>query len=193
MATAKKESKSLIRKKPNDIYMNTIITKRINIPIKNVNKNIKTTLEKIISSEIEGKCITEGYIKPYSIKILTYSSGLINGATIVFEVVIECNVCNPVEGMIIPCVVKNITKAGIRAQTNEEVSPVVIFIARDHHYMSQKFSNIKEGETINAKVIGQRFELNDKYISIIAELVEINEILKIKKKSKKLILSDELA
>ena len=62
---------------------------------------------------------------------------MIYGATIVFEVIIECNVCNPVEGMIIPCIVKNITKAGIRAQTNEEVSPVVIFIARDHHYMSQ--------------------------------------------------------
>ena len=190
MAT-KVESKSLIRKKPNDIYMNTIISKRIGVPIKNVNKNIKNTLEKIISSEIEGKCIPEGYIKPASIKILTYSSGLINGATIVFDVVLECSVCNPVEGMVISCIVKNITKAGIRAQTDEEISPVVIFIARDHHYMSQKFSNIKDGEIINAKVIGQRFELNDKYISIIAELVEVAEVLKIKKKKKKLVLSDE--
>ena len=93
--------------------------------------------------------------------------------------------------MTIPCIVKNITKAGIRAQTDEEVSPVIIFIARDHHYMSQKFSNIKEGEIINAKVIGQRFELNDKYISIIAELVEVTDVLKIKKKKKKLIVSDE--
>jgi len=192
MATIKKESKPLMRKKSNDIYMNTIITKRVNVPITNVNKNIKYTLEKIISNEIEGKCITEGYIKPRSINILTYSSGLIHGATIVFEVVIECNVCNPVEGMTIPCMVKNITKAGIRAQTDEEVSPIVIFIARDHHYMSQKFSTIKEGEMINAKVIGQRFELNDKYISIIAELVEAKEVLKMKKK-KKLIVSNESA
>jgi DNA-directed RNA polymerase subunit E'/Rpb7 len=191
MATIKVESKSSIKKKPNEIYMNTIITKRVNVPIKNVNKNIKNTLEKMISSEIEGKCIPEGYIKPASIKILTYSSGLIFGATIVFEVVLECRVCHPVEGMTIPCIVKNITKAGIRAQTDEEVSPVIIFIARDHHYMSQKFSNIKEGETINAKVLGQRFELNDKYISIIAELVELAEVLKIKKKKKKLIVSDE--
>ena len=191
MATSKVESKSLSKKRSNDIYMNTIITKRVNVPIKNVNKNIKNTLEKIISNEIEGKCIPEGYIKPESIKILTYSSGLIHGATIVFEVVLECKVCNPVEGMTISCIVKNITKAGIRAQTNEEISPVVIFIARDHHYMTQKFSNIKEGETINAKVIGQRFELNDKYISIIAELVEISEVLKIKKKKKRLVVSEE--
>ena len=72
MATTKVESKSSIRKKLNDIYMNTIITKRIHVPIKNVNKNIKNTLEKMISSEVEGKCITEGYIKPDSIKIITY-------------------------------------------------------------------------------------------------------------------------
>jgi hypothetical protein len=58
--------------------------------------------------------------------------------------------------------------------------------------MSQKFSTIKEGEMINAKVIGQRFELNDKYISIIAELVEAKEVLKMKKK-KKLIVSNESA
>ena len=72
--------------------------------------------------------------------------------------------------MIIDCVVKNITKAGIRAETNEEKSPVVIFIARDHHYLSHNFSDINEADQIQIRIIGQRFELNDTYISIIAEL-----------------------
>ena len=34
------------------------------------------------------------------------------------------------------------------------------------------FSAVKPDDEIEVKVIGQRFELNDKYISIIAELVE---------------------
>ena len=34
------------------------------------------------------------------------------------------------------------------------------------------FSEIQEGDKFTARVIGQRFELNDKYISIIAELVK---------------------
>ena len=34
-----------------------------------------------------------------------------------------------------------------------------------------EFSNVKENEEINVRVIGQRYELNDKYISIIAELL----------------------
>jgi len=34
------------------------------------------------------------------------------------------------------------------------------------------FSTIKENDNFVARVIGQRFELNDSYVSIIAELVE---------------------
>ena len=37
------------------------------------------------------------------------------------------------------------------------------------------FNEVKDGDKINVKVIGQRFELNDKYISIIGELVKEKE------------------
>ena len=70
------------------------------------------------------------------------------------------------------CNAKNITKAGIRCESADEVpSPIVVFIARDHHFNSNYFSTIQEDDKVTVKVIGQRFELNDKYISIIAELV----------------------
>ena len=42
----------------------------------------------------------------------------------------------------------------------------------------------KEGDKINVRVIGQRFELNYKYISIIAELVKEKEITNFIKKPK---------
>ena len=72
--------------------------------------------------------------------------------------------------MLISCVAKNITKAGIRAESAyDNPSPVVIFIARDHHYSVAQFANIQEGDKFTARVIGQRFELNDKYISVIAQ------------------------
>jgi hypothetical protein len=69
--------------------------------------------------------------------------------------------------------VKNITKAGIRAESSTETpSPIVVFITRDHHYTSPYFLSVEENSKIMIRVIGQRFELNDKYISIIAELIE---------------------
>jgi DNA-directed RNA polymerase subunit E'/Rpb7 len=159
--------------KINSIYSRGMITRSIVLPFTSIGKNIKETIEQNISSSFEGKCLVEGYVKPGSSKIVSYSSGLIQrGAFISFEVVFECLVCFQVEGALISCVAKNITKAGIRAESATETpSPIVVFIAKDHNYMNSYFSSVQEGDTIIARVIGQRFELNDKYISIIAELV----------------------
>ena len=153
------------------LFTPALITKKIHVNIQNIGNNIKQTLEKMIASDIEGKCIVEGFVKNGSTKIMTYSSGLIKGSTVTFEVAYECSICSPVEGMSITCVAKNITKAGIRAETADSPSPVVIFVARDHHNTTPYFSDVKENDEITVKVIGQRYELNDKYISIIAELM----------------------
>ena len=156
------------------IYSKILITRSIPLHIRNIGNNLKDVLERKLASEIEGKCIAEGYIKPNSVAVLTYSSGIIRGNKIIFEIVFECLVSSPVEGMHIRCVAKNITKAGIRAEIDDAsgISPLVIFIARDHHQITPYFSSIKESSEIKVRVIGQRFELNDKYISIIAELIE---------------------
>ena len=155
------------------IYTPMMITQRVSIPMTNVGDNIKQTLERVVANNIEGKCIVEGFIKPGSTRVVSYSSGELHSAEAVFEVVIECQVCCPVEGMHISCIAKSITEsAGIKAEVDEEPSPVIIFIARDHHYTNKLFSKVKVGDKIKARVIGQRYELNDKYISIIAELIE---------------------
>jgi DNA-directed RNA polymerase subunit E'/Rpb7 len=83
----------------------------------------------------------------------------------------ECLICRPVEGQIIECIVKNITKAGIRAiYQSEEESPITIFIARDHHYNNEYFTSLKENDSITTRVIGIRFELGDENISVLSEL-----------------------
>ena len=159
------------------VYSRCLLTRKIVLPITTIGKNLKGNIEENIKFTLEGKCVVEGFIKPNSSQIITHSSGLIErGNNVMFEVVFECDVCFPVEGMIIPCVAKNITKAGIRCESaNDMPSPVVVFIAKDHHYNSAMFNEVKDGDKINVKVIGQRFELNDKYISIIGELVKEKE------------------
>jgi DNA-directed RNA polymerase subunit E'/Rpb7 len=159
--------------KHSSIYTRSVITRSVVLPIVTIGKNIKETLEKAIVIHFEGKCIVEGYVKSGSCKIITHSSGLIQGVHVKFEVVFECFICSPVEGMLIPCVARNITKAGIRAESDEETpSPIVVFIMRDHNYMNKYFTTIKENDKFIVRVIGQRFELNDKYVSIIGEVVE---------------------
>ena len=174
-----------------DIFHNSMITKKVSVPIHNVGKNIRETLETIIASEIEGKCIAEGFVKEKSTRIMTYSCGLVSSNNILFDLVFECMICLPVEGMHITCVAKNITKAGIRAETEDIPSPVVIFVARDHHATMNKYGKVTVGRNIKVRVIGQRFELNDKYISIIAELIDSNvsDNMGLKKKPKKLVFN----
>ena len=141
------------------VYSRCLLTRKIVMPITTIGKNLKENIEENIKFTLEGKCVVEGFIKPNSSQIITHSSGLIErGNTVMFEVVFECDVCFPVEGMIIPCVAKNITKAGIRCESaNDMPSPVVVFIAKDHHYNSAMFNEVKDGDKINVKVVGQRF------------------------------------
>jgi DNA-directed RNA polymerase subunit E'/Rpb7 len=169
-----KITKTISRKKrrDNSLYTQMIINKKVFILMKNIGSNLKEIMLKIIENDIAGKCIKEGYIKPNSISILSHSNGIQESNYIKFDVVIECLVCNPVEGQNISCKVVNITKAGIRASVDDENDPLIIFIARDHSYLNKNFSNIKDDQEIMVRVIGQRFELNDKNISVIGELVQ---------------------
>jgi len=154
------------------VFSRSLITKSISLPITAIGRFLKQTIEETIISNIEGKCIVEGYVKPSSIKVITYSSGLVKGDNVLFDVVYECEICFPVAGMLLNCLAKNITKAGIRADSSDgNPSPFVLFIARDHYFANEYFNSIKENDTFIAKVIAQRFELNDKYISIIGEIV----------------------
>jgi DNA-directed RNA polymerase subunit E'/Rpb7 len=164
------------QKEAKNVYGNAQITKGIMLPINAVGKNIHQTIERVIASMVEGKCIVEGFVKTGSVRVITYSSGLLKGENVLFDVVFECDVCYPVSGMLLNCVAKNITKAGIRAESAEETpSPFVLFIARDHYYSSDYFNSIEENEKFIARVIAQRFELNDKYVSVIAEPVPPKE------------------
>ena len=177
----------------NYIYTDSLITRSVYLSIMEIDKNLKDTITKKLKKEYEGKCIVEGYIQNDSCQIVSYSSGLIKGVNIIYDVVFRCKTCFPVEGMNINCIATNITKsAGIRAEIADIYpSPAIIFITRDHHYNDDYFSEIKEGQKFSATVIGQRFELNDKFISIIAKLIEPNSSQKIYDSKPRFVVEEE--
>lgn len=197
-----KDDKPKDEKKRNQgIYTQNVLIRKVYLDINEIGGNISANLEKKLRREIESKCIKEGFVKPRSTKILSYSCGVLKGSKVEFLVTCECLICRPVEGMrIFKCVAKNITKAGIRAELRtegDEPSPIVVFVARDHHYDNKYFTTIKEEDEINVRVIGQRYELNDTYVSIIAELLEpkdkaapVSYSIQGKKKNVKLIIKE---
>jgi hypothetical protein len=185
------QRKKPTQKKSFNLYTPSVIARSIVLTFEQAGGNVKQFMEKKLSTELEGKCSIEGFIEPSSLKIISYSSGKLQGNNVVFEVVIECNICSPVEGMHIQAIAKNITQAGIRAEVDHDPSPVIIYVSRDHHYSNEAFNNVKEGDRINTRVIGIRYELNDKYISIMSELLEDKtEKYVVKKKPKLSIIED---
>jgi hypothetical protein len=164
----------------NPLYIIQQINYDILIPFVLVNmhassrQNIMALLHNTLISCIEGRCITEGFIKPHSTRIIDFKCGKIVAKNVQFNIVIECLVCNPQPQSIIACVAKNITQAGIRAISDDEFSPIVVYITRDFGIESDKtyYNSVKEGDKINVRVIGKRFEMNDRHIQIIGFLVQ---------------------
>jgi len=156
-------------------YIQSILSMKIILPIIEVGGNIKQNLEKMIVSKTEGKCIVEGFIRPDSVQILTYSSGKVNSGYVEFQTTFSCMVCHPVDGMLITCTTNTITKAGIHAEVidNRGNIPITVFIARDHHIFNDKFDKVTENSKLTVSVIGIRFELNDSNICVIGKLVDI--------------------
>jgi len=155
-----------------EIYSPCTFSDKVIVPITNIGKNLDETILRILSNRIEGKCIDKGFVKPYSIEIDSYSSGkLERGIFIEFSVIVNCQVCNPKQGCIIECRAVNITKGGIRAESiNENPTPIVIFISKDHNINHELFHSIKIDDIFKAKIIGTRFQLFDDYVSVIATI-----------------------
>jgi hypothetical protein len=156
-------------------YMPSVLTMRAFLKITEIGTSVKQNLEEIIKVKTESKCISEGYVKPKSIKILKYSAGKINGDLVEYHVTFECMICHPVEGMKVECIAKYITKAGIHAEVVDRMGnvPMVVYIARDHHMQNKLFETIQENMKIIATIVGVRFELNDLQIEVIGFLNDI--------------------
>ena len=158
-------------------------------------ESILALLQTTLISCIEGRCISEGFIKPDTVRIVDFKCGKIVAKNVQFNLVIECEVCNPSENSIITCIAKNITQAGIRAISSDEYLPVVVYISRDYSMLTHNnyYNTIKEGDKIRVKVIGKRFEMNDKFIQIVGDLVSPKKERLIIKNAKKIFSSSSLS
>jgi DNA-directed RNA polymerase subunit E'/Rpb7 len=175
----------------NNIYFNNVLIKRVCIKSKYLNENIDEYINNYLKSNIEGKCIDEGYVEPDSIKIIKKSIGSILGSRftgdVTYDIIYTANVCNPISGNIIGCKVKFINKLGILA-TN---GPITITIPKQLHN-DLDFEYIKIGDDIRIEVIAKKYSLNQKEIKIVAKIWNDNKKNKstIMKKKEELISSD---
>jgi DNA-directed RNA polymerase subunit E'/Rpb7 len=153
------------------IYIDSLITRKVKIPMSECGKNISDILNHYLQP-LEGKCIAEGYLKKNTIKIINYDSGKLYHHYIQFEVVFECKLALPTVNQQLVCEVESNTIAGLQCKLHmEDESPFVVFLAKDHHMDNPEFFSCDVGSIIHVSVIGQRYSVNDSNISVIAKLL----------------------
>lgn len=151
--------------------MDSLLTRTVQIPMSDCGKNIKEILEHTLRP-LEGKCVTEGYVKKGSIHVVNFSSGIMKDYYVLFTVVFECQIAVPFNNQELTCIVETNTIAGLQCKLYpDEESPFIIFLAKDHHMEDQTFFNCSIGSILNVNVIGKRYSVNDSTISIIAKLL----------------------
>lgn len=164
------------------IFTKNILNSVIQLKASEYNDSIDETLLEKLKNKIEGKCDSFGYIKPGSTQLIKRSigelqQGQFNGACS-FKITYSVDICNPVEGMLVKCVTRNINKMGIFCEIADlDPSPLSLILAKQHHLRNEKFESVKINDIINVEIIGIKFNYNDSKISCIGRLSQDNMTL----------------
>ena len=159
-----------------ELYKTVLLDEQIYLRPVDLNFKIDDIIITKLKHKVEGKCFKVGYIIPDSVIIKTRSLGMINNASFdgmtTYKVTFTCNICNPVIGQIIQCKVGNIDKSQVICYIDEyTISPIEIYLFKHHHVGNSEFLSLKEGDIINVKIGGSKWEYMDTQINAIAQYV----------------------
>lgn len=134
---------------------------------------VKSILVTKLKEKLEGKCHTNGYIKPGSLEIIGRSMGIAeNGrftGNILYDCKIKCDVLYPTGGSEMSVLVIKVNKMGAYAHFDEAIR---VLLPRDLHIGNKSFDAIKEGDTVRIIVERTRFQANDPFIMAVGTLID---------------------
>ena len=174
----KKSEKNINKNKNNELYKTLLLDEYIYIKPIELNKKIDDIILFKLKRKVEGRCLKYGYVMPNSIEITTRSLGMINNAsfdgTTTYKIKYTANICNPAINQIIQCIVSNIDKSQVICYIDKpEQSPMEIYLFKHNHVGNVEYASLKEGDIINVKIGGSKWEYKDTQINSIAEFVSI--------------------
>lgn len=158
------------------IFYRVMLNDRVKIEPRYLSKDFRKYILQKLKSNIEGICSKHGFVREDSIEIYKVAPGNIElvglNGSIVFDVYFYAEVCNPLIGNVIKATVSNVNKFGILAEAGGILE---IIIAKNSvnivHDNVVDLETIKIGDSVFVEVVGKKFELNDKKISIVGKIV----------------------
>jgi DNA-directed RNA polymerase subunit E'/Rpb7 len=168
--------------KTNDhIFIRMQLIEKIKLEPAFISSSYRNEVLKRLKAKVEGICTKHGYIRTDSVEIHKVCSGRVeliglNGST-VFDVYFWADVCNPLLGSVLKCRVSNINKFGILVEAGNIIEAIVaknsVSIQSD-----VDLEKVRIGDDVMVEVVGKKYELNDKKISLIARIVKNKEEIK---------------
>lgn len=150
----------------NDLFRTVYMRRRSKLAPSNIHNDIDNVLLDSLKSEIEGKVIREGFVRPGTVSLVKRSIGSLNEnqftGDIHYHMLVSAQVCNPAPGMVIRAKIFQNHNVGILAT----FGPLEILIARVGHVDKSIFGTAKRGDLIEVRLIGKKCRLNDPKIFV---------------------------
>jgi DNA-directed RNA polymerase subunit E'/Rpb7 len=159
------------------IYEERILSSSVYLrPLELNTLNIDELILNKLKTKIEGKCISSGYVKPESIKILGRSLGLLQthdfNANSYYEITFKAEICSPKNGQIIECILETKDEShNVCYVGDEETSPVEVYIYRQNNIGNTDYGALKQGDTILVKVNDTQVEFGAPRVLVGGEFI----------------------
>ena len=155
--------------KDDHLYVPNLIVETVSVKFEHCGRDMEKYFLLYARDQLEGRCIKEGYVRPETTKVITYTSGGIHGTLIEFRVLYMVQVCHPYEGMRLSCTVESVSKIGIRAVVRKNMNPIVVYLTRELNPLIY-MEDYELEQVIEVSVLGHRFEMKDPFISVLGVL-----------------------
>jgi len=127
--------------------------------------DINSVLLEKLSSRLENKCSSHGFVVQDTLRLLSRSMGYIEKGRftgdVVFHLQAEGKVLNPPAGTVLSATVIRKNKMGMYVSYQDAIN---IILPRDLHIGNEEFESVEIGQTVEVEIQKSRFQVNDPYI-----------------------------
>lgn len=156
-----------------------------------IGRNVQQVIVEKLRVSFEGVCSRHGYILPGSVQLHFASRGSLEGANlngdVRYDLQYHALVCNPAIGSVLSARVVNMSRfgfllhSGASPKGGDSVAPlssiVETVVSRQASYTAEApgsfvdLDTIQIGDVVNVRVMGKKFQLNDRHIFVVGRIV----------------------
>ena len=132
--------------------------------------NISEIILQNLKDKVEGDSISDGYIKPESVEIISRNSGVMENhdfsGSVTYTIKYKADICIPCIDQVVECIIDTHDDTNSVCYIgDEDSSPMEIYLFRDHYIGNSDYINLKKGDKILIKIMKSQIEFGKKILA----------------------------